>query len=273
MKTSLLCISSGNPLTMPGVEQRPEGFRIYQMARPGERLYWGENDHGEPRKEKIDVPKVYRPPCGMEFGYGLIVLEDLRYLWDNPIKNLVIGHPEATLETKIVPCTELAGDLLGKQSQFGWWNFGVMQLAGDTPTEAEIQRAISTRLDFGHRRVNDAISNYQEAQAGKAKHATYALCDSQQPKHEGDLGGWAWEMGKRLPNTWEALEKIKDNVSAHSNQAVPSLSLESETANCPQCVMPVHPDAKMCRWCKSPITAEAKMPPPVENKQQVKVLR
>lgn len=237
MKATILCITTGNPLTMMAPEARPESpQRIYRMAEPGQILTWGPRDCDPQISMSMNQTQpAYRSAAGHEYAYGLCVLEDFIWLEDDLLQN---RHTE---KERVMSGRERAQDIIRVMIKYG----GVI-LQDDEPTASEIARAIRQRTTFATQRINHAIQMYQKAMAGKQGHAEY---------NDADMA-WANEMNAKLPNSFDALQRIEESLAqptrinrtiAYSGEHIEHDS--TETSPCPFCFQMIDPRAMKCRHC------------------------
>lgn len=210
MQGKVICVGSGDPRTFPKPYIPPNGnCRVYYWPGPGEVFYYAERA-GEPERRKSALP------------YGMLVIDNLIVREDDIIQR------EVTMREVTVNGAERARDIARR-----WFHLGAFVPAEETPSEGEIAAARLCRRQHAESHLHVSIRSMQQNLAGKYGKAEYDPSDE----------GWAGELGRKLPRTFEQLPVVEKAAAQGVAQD------GRERAPCPRCLEMIVVGAKVCKEC------------------------
>lgn len=246
----ILCVGTDSSLTRPA-SLSPENGRFYRYPSPGTIHTWGgDATCFEESLLPGHVPVPATPGGPAIQGYGLIVLGDTygKHFRPRVDSEEAVGAitRENAFEVKIHKSLERARGIVED-----WDIYGALIIAGEMPTEKELEKARSQRRNYALTRLNTVID---ERKSGRR--SNYSPVEK----------AWAEEYGILLPETVASMPRIKP-------EAV-------EDTQCPECAMYISGQAKRCRFCQAqfgmPVldfltqpTPEAKRGPGRPKKEEV----
>ncbi len=214
MRTTLVCVSTGNRKTM-GRLVDGENSRKYHYPPPGKTYTWG------PRDCEPVVTDNGQP-------FGLAILHDFIAQIDDVLQK------QFTLRDEVRDGLQKARDL-----ESSWRGYGALMIQGDLPTDEELALAMENRRSHATEFVERSNYNYTAGQAGKPGfHANY----------EPNAKEWAKEFDLFTKDEDVNLIRNMRERELRGNAAPPAAPSNEDTP-CVYCYQNIASKAKLCRHC------------------------
>lgn len=187
---------------------RRENGRLYHMPKIGYVAYRVRH----PDLDGADVETFGPLPAAS--AYSMLVIED----FTEKFREVLYGQE---WQARLLKGIDRANDLARE-----WHSYGVALIAGDTPTEAELQRARGQRRSWLDTQVTNALRSFRASQQGKPGISEF----------NGTQLEMFRELGRVAPTATENLQKA--SVDENANR-VP----------CYFCAELIIIGARKCRYC------------------------